>query len=69
MFVITFYSILIFSLLLLYRFLMGASCGSSIRREDREAYEQYKEGYKQLGLRANHAYSVLDVQDVNGYRY
>lgn len=46
----------------LLRYLMGASCGGDI------SDERVIAAYHQVGLEAQHAYSVLDVQQIGTNR-
>ena len=42
---------------------MGASCGGDVDETE------FSETYKNVGLQAQHAYSVLDVKAIEGHRY
>ena len=44
-------------------YLMGASCGGDITDQ------KIIDDYAKVGLHAQHAYSVLDIQQVGEYRY
>ena len=42
---------------------MGASCGGDVDESE------FHQTFKDVGLQAQHAYSVLDVKAVEGHRY